>query len=75
MDINYPKVVGHKGPVLDVAWNPFDDNEIASGSEDSDIMLWDIPDSGLKEDMREASLTLKGHQRKVSSLAAAELWS
>lgn len=68
VDINYPKVVGHKGPVLDVAWNPFDDNEIASGSEDSDIMLWDIPDGGLKEDKREASLTLKGHQRKVQHL-------
>ena len=25
---------GHKGPVLDIAWDPFNDNVIASSSED-----------------------------------------
>ena len=53
--------------MLDVAWNPFDDNEIASASEDCNIMLWHIPDGGLSENLTEPSLTLEGHQKKVAS--------
>ena len=65
IDINYPKVTGHKSPVLDLAWNPFNDNEIASASEDCEVKLWHIPDGGLTENMGDATLTLAGHQRKV----------
>ncbi|KAL6033078.1 hypothetical protein STEG23_034444, partial [Scotinomys teguina] len=32
---NYPKVCGHQGNVLDIKWNPFIDNIIASCSEDT----------------------------------------
>ena len=52
--------------MLDVAWNPFNENEIASASEDCNIKLWEIPDGGLTENMTEASLTLEGHQKKVN---------
>jgi WD40 repeat protein len=31
---DHPLVGGHKGPVLDIAWCPHNDNVIASGSED-----------------------------------------
>lgn len=67
VDINYPKVTGHKSPVLDVAWNPFNDNIIASASEDCTIMLWEIPDGGLTHNMTAemALMTLESHQRKV----------
>jgi hypothetical protein len=68
IDINYPKVTGHTDPVLDVAWNPFNDNEIASSSQDCNIKLWDIPDGGLTEDVKDPSLTLEGHQKKVGHL-------
>ncbi|KAG5273668.1 hypothetical protein AALO_G00154120 [Alosa alosa] len=34
IDPNYPKVCGHQGSVLDIKWNPFMDNIIASCSED-----------------------------------------
>ena len=37
---NVWKVTGHAGPVLDVKWNPFNDNTIASGSEDCRIRVW-----------------------------------
>jgi WD40 repeat protein len=69
IDVNYPKVTGHKNPVLDVAWNPFNDNQLASASEDCTIKLWDIPDGGLTANMEECLLTLEGHQRKVTGLA------
>ena len=33
------KIAGHKGPVLDIKWNPFNDNEIASSSDDGTVSL------------------------------------
>lgn len=59
-------MTGHKSAVLDVAWNPFDDYEIASASEDCEVKLWSIPEGGLKESMTEPTLTLRAHQKKVS---------
>ena len=40
-------MAGHRGPVLDIAWSPHNDNLIASGSEDCVVKIWDIPDEGL----------------------------
>ena len=37
MDINTPKVCGHKGPVLDIKWNPFNDSVISSASDDTTV--------------------------------------
>ena len=37
-------VGGHKGPVLNIAWCPHNDNVIASGSEDCVVKVWQIPD-------------------------------
>lgn len=42
-----PVVGGHKGPVLDIAWCPHNDNVIASGSEDCVVKVWQIPDGGI----------------------------
>lgn len=42
LDINQPLVTGHKGAVLDIAFNPFNDNIIASTSEDCVIRLWEV---------------------------------
>ncbi|KAK2120038.1 hypothetical protein P7K49_001424 [Saguinus oedipus] len=39
LDPHYPKVCGHRGNVLDVKWNPFDDFEIASCSEDATVSV------------------------------------
>ncbi|KAK6184794.1 hypothetical protein SNE40_007182 [Patella caerulea] len=65
MDINSPKVCGHAGAVMDIKWNPFHENIIASGSDDSTIKLWQIPDEGLYSNLTEWSVDLHGHQRKV----------
>ncbi|KAI7899538.1 uncharacterized protein BX663DRAFT_521236 [Cokeromyces recurvatus] len=63
---NYPLFRGHTGPVLDTDFNPFNDYVIASGSEDSKIMIWDIPEQ-YAEDQEEINpvLKLSGHSRKV----------
>lgn len=66
VDMNAPRVCGHKQDVLDVAWNPFNDNMIASSSEDTTIKIWEIPDGGLTHNLDEPLLTLEGiHQRRV----------
>ncbi|XP_015494847.1 coronin-2B isoform X2 [Parus major] len=62
---NYPKVCGHQGNVLDIKWNPFIDNVIASCSEDTSVRIWEIPEGGLKRNMTEAALELFGHSRRV----------
>jgi len=39
LDPHYPKICGHKGNVLDIKWNPFNDFVIASCSEDATVSL------------------------------------
>lgn len=65
VDHNVNKVSGHSGPVLDIKWNPFNDNIIASASEDSTVKLWYIPDGGLNTDLKEPLIHLLGHRRRV----------
>jgi len=38
-DVNLPRVCGHRGPITDIKWNPFDDNIIASSSEDATVTV------------------------------------
>jgi len=33
------RVTGHRGRVTDIKWNPFNDNVIASGSDDATVCL------------------------------------
>ena len=70
VDLNAPKVAGHKQEVLDIAWNPFDDNIIASSSEDATVKIWQIPEGGLVENLTKPLLTLEGvHQRRIGLIA------
>ncbi|KAG7272679.1 hypothetical protein CRUP_008507, partial [Coryphaenoides rupestris] len=39
VDMSYPSVCGHTGPVLDIEFCPHNDNIIASGSEDCSVMV------------------------------------
>merc|ERR1712137_294746 len=63
-----PLVTGHKGKVLDVAFSRFNDNLVASVSEDGDGRIWAIPEGGLKENLVDPVQTLIGHKRKVGSV-------
>ena len=67
--MNAPRVTGHSQDVLDLAWNPFDDNMIASSSEDTSVKIWEIPDGGLTQNLDKPLLELKGaHQRKIGNI-------
>ncbi|XP_035670758.1 coronin-2B-like isoform X1 [Branchiostoma floridae] len=68
IDPMMPKVIGHQGAVLDVKWNPFNDNVIASCSEDTSVRIWYIPDDGLEDNLSEPLMSLYGHHRRVTNI-------
>lgn len=65
-DTNLPTIAGHSGPVLDMEFNPFDDYMIATGSEDATIKVWQIPEAGLTQMIKDPLIDLQGHSRKVT---------
>ncbi|XP_055328592.1 coronin-1C-A-like isoform X2 [Paramacrobiotus metropolitanus] len=67
-DKDSPIVGGHKGAVLDIQWCPFNDNVIASASDDCTIKIWQIPDGGLFINMTEPIVSLEYHQRRVGQI-------
>ena len=66
-----PLFRGHTAAVLDTDWNPFNDDIIASGSDDGKVFLWKVPDAfALHTDAEEPADVkpvgkLSGHSRKV----------
>ncbi|NXD16601.1 COR2A protein, partial [Nothocercus nigrocapillus] len=65
LDPHYPKICGHKGNVLDIKWNPFNDFVIASCSEDATVKIWDIPKHFLTRNITSPIKELLGHTRRV----------
>lgn len=65
VDPHHPKVSGHRGNVLDIKWNPFNDYCIASCSEDSTVKVWDIPPHGVLKNLTTPWKELQGHSRRV----------
>ncbi|XP_010859681.1 PREDICTED: coronin-6 isoform X2 [Bison bison bison] len=69
VDKNYPLVTGHTAPVLDIDWCPHNDNVIASASDDTTIMVWQIPDYTPVRSITEPIITLEGHSKRVGILS------
>ncbi|KAM9117558.1 coronin-6 isoform 2-T3 [Pangshura tecta] len=65
VDKNHPLVTGHTAPVLDIDWCPHNDNVIASASEDTTVMVWQIPDYVPMRNITEPIVTLEGHSKRV----------
>lgn len=63
---NPPKIMVHKGKVVDFQFNPFNSQIVATASEDAMIKINRIPDGGLKKDTTEAVATLEGHGKKLA---------
>jgi len=59
---------GHASPVLDLAFNPFNDRILATASEDCYGKIWEIPKDGKFERIDTPAQNLKGHKRKVGAL-------
>jgi coronin-1B/1C/6 len=55
--------------VIDLTFSPFDDNLLFTGSEDSTIRGWRVPDGGLTANESNPVVELKGHSKKVGILA------
>jgi len=54
---------------LDFDWNPFDDYMLATVNEAAVIQIWKLPSSGLPTTpIREATSSLRGHTRRVTSV-------
>jgi coronin-1B/1C/6 len=64
-----PVLLGHGGPVIDLAFSPFDGSLLFTGSEDATIRGWRIPDGGLTSNDVASIVELKGHSKKVGILA------
>ncbi|XP_044539451.1 coronin-6-like [Gracilinanus agilis] len=69
VDKNHPTVNGHTAPVLDIDWCPHNDSVIASASEDTTIMVWQIPDYTPVRNITEPIVTLEGHSKRVGILS------
>ncbi|KAJ5777618.1 hypothetical protein N7520_000864 [Penicillium odoratum] len=68
-----PLFRGHTAVVLDTDWNPFNDDLIASGSDDGKVFLWRVPDNFTvrpdldADDIQDIApvAKLSGHSKKV----------
>lgn len=58
---------GHSAAVLDTDFSPFNDHLIASGSEDSKVFIYSIPDELGEEDI-DPVVRLTTHGRKVGQV-------
>lgn len=72
-----PLFRGHTAPVLDTAFNPFNEQQIASSSDDGKICIWNIPENysfnkpvegDEVRDITEPLIVLTGHSRKVGHI-------
>ncbi|OMJ19440.1 Coronin-like protein crn1, partial [Smittium culicis] len=77
LDVRHPLFTGHSGQVLDTDFSPFNNDIIASGAEDGNVMVWKINEADLAVDRDDSAenieplcfnqplLTLRGHEKKV----------
>ncbi|VWU48984.1 coronin [Hepatocystis sp. ex Piliocolobus tephrosceles] len=63
------KLKGHKSKILDLQFNFCYNTILASGSEDSNVHIWDIPyNDEVITEINTATCILKGHRKKVTIL-------
>ena len=65
-----PVLAGHSAAVMDFEFNPFHEHIIATGSEDTTVKVWGIPEAGLTETITEPLVDMHGHGKKVTLLRA-----
>lgn len=67
-DMDIPLITGHSGAVLDFDFNPFNEDIVASCSEDQTVKIWRIPEGGLTSNLDTPDVDLHGHGKKVTLL-------
>lgn len=61
-----PTVNGHTSATLNFDWNPFNDHQLATSSEDCTVKIWNVPEGGYTAPHHEFAMDLHGHMRKVT---------
>jgi len=60
-------LTGHKGAVLDIDFSPFNDDILATASEDTKINIWNIT-GGFEGHKTDPAQVLSGHTKKVGAI-------
>lgn len=66
MEPNRPVIAGHTSHVYDFDFNPFHEHVICTGSDDTTVKVWGIPEGGITENISEPLADMHGHGRKVT---------
>lgn len=62
-------MTGHGGPILDLSFSPFHEDILATGSEDTTMKLWKIPNEITNSLItNQPTADLKQHTKKVMLL-------
>jgi WD40 repeat protein len=56
---------GHAGPVVDFDFSPFNDNLLATASEDGTVKLWNIQEEGVTKDITKWDAELASGTKKL----------
>jgi len=62
---SFPMITGHTAPILDFDFNPFNEYQVLTGSEDMTAKIWQIPEEGITENVTSPLVSFEGHQKKV----------
>ena len=60
-----PRIKGHHSNVLDLEFSPFSSDLLATSFDDYAVLLYKIPEGGLKDHMRQEVQIYQKHTRKV----------
>ena len=69
---NVPLLTGHTEKISTLAFNPFDENVLASSGEEGNIVLWKLPSVGVQQGFGlgdERTTLLNGHTKGVRNIA------
>lgn len=67
LTLQVPLLTGHKGAVLDLDFSPFNDDILATASEDTKINIWNIT-GGFEGHKTDPAQVLSGHTKKVGAI-------
>ena len=60
-----PRIKGHRANILDVEFSPFSSDLLATSFDDCSVLLYKIPEGGLKENITQEVQIYQKHTKKV----------
>jgi hypothetical protein len=63
-----PLLDAHSGKIQDLDFSPFNPYLLATGGMDCDVRVWNLPKDGVTQSMKESTVLLQGHDKKIGSL-------